>query len=257
MISTPSSKSAPHDGLIDAIFVLSVRSFTDRIAHMTAQMAHHQLPVHWVFDYDVPDLTPDLIAQYMSPNWQTAGLTLAHISLILKNIAVWQITQYHQYRRILVFEDDVLLVPDFTNQLSLALSEANNFPSGWAIFLGGSDVKVPDYFFQGNSQLIAHPINTAEAIVSDLTAVQRRLAWIKQNRINLPADHLIRTIDREVNTPQYWVRQALVQQGSTTGLFYSFLDTHRQKHSRWFTALRYTWNRWRRQTLRRWWHRYF
>ena len=46
---------------IDAVFVLSVRTFEDRIKHVKQQMALHQIPYQFIFEFDIPELNTELL----------------------------------------------------------------------------------------------------------------------------------------------------------------------------------------------------
>jgi hypothetical protein len=62
-------------------------------------------------------------------------------------------------------------------------------------------------------------------------------------------------IDRAVGIAHYWTVDALVEQGSMTGLFQSTLDASRMKHGRVHNLLRHRWNCWRRRRFRKHWVR--
>jgi hypothetical protein len=232
---------------VDAVFVISVKSFESRIQHIEREMSKHNISFKFMFLHDSDDIDDSIIDSVFAPSI----LERNHQSLILKNIAIWHEAAANNYKRILVFEDDVILSNDFNVRFDEAMTAAKKLSDGWLIFLGGSDVKVPDSFFLEKGPLIKLTMSTAEGLVSDLTAVQRRLKWIAHNKITLPADQLIQAIDKETLTPHFWLTKSIVKQGSTTGLFESKLDAHRKKHSRTFTIIRNQWNLFRRQILRR------
>ena len=94
---------------VDKVYVLSVKSFKDRIQHVKKEMDKHHIQFEFVFDYDIPELTPALLKKYFAPS----NLTLAQKSLILKHRHAWQDALRNQYQRVLIFEDDVILTPHF------------------------------------------------------------------------------------------------------------------------------------------------
>ncbi|MCD6025587.1 MAG: 3-deoxy-D-manno-octulosonic-acid transferase [Solimicrobium sp.] len=232
---------------VDAVFVISVKSFDARIQHVEREMKKHNIVFKFMFLHDAEDIDNSLIEHVFSPSI----LERNHQSLVLKNIAIWREAAANNYKRILVFEDDVILSSNFISKFHEAMAAATKLCDGWLLFLGGSDVKVPDSFFLETGPLIRLPMSTAEGLVSDLTAIRRRLKWIANNKITLPADQLIQAIDKETGTSHFWLSTAIVKQGSTTGLFDSKLDAHRKKHSRAFTIIRNKLNLYRRQILRR------
>ncbi|MDD5298344.1 MAG: hypothetical protein PHU46_15685 [Rhodocyclaceae bacterium] len=238
----------PVNAWVDAVYVLTVKTFAQRIAHIEAEMARHGIAFRFMFEHDAADLDEALVAATFAPS----DMKKAHQSLVLKNIQVWRDALAQGYRRVLVFEDDAVLVPDFAVRFDEAMGAAEHLPEGWMIFLGGLDTRVPDSYFLAPGPLVELPIATAEGCVHDLSAMRRRLAWLEQHKVTLPADHLMRRMDQDMGTRQYWLRHPIVEQGSVLGIFDSFLDGSRQKHSRRYNILRNRWNKFRRRRLREW-----
>ena len=56
---------------LDAIYVLNVKAFEDRLRSITTQLARFGLAAEIIHDWDIPDLTPDIEAQ-----WFATGHTL-------------------------------------------------------------------------------------------------------------------------------------------------------------------------------------
>ncbi len=234
---------------VDAIYVLSVKTFVDRIAHVRQQMAAHGLAFEFVFDHDADELDPATLERQFSPG----RLSPAHRSLVLKHAHAWRLALARGQRRILVFEDDVLLAKHFRAGLDQALTACRDLPDGWLVFLGGADTKVPDAFFLADGPLFPLPLPTTEGYLTDAEAMQRRLTWLDANQVSLPADHLMNQIDLACGIGQYWLRRPIVEQGSVFGLFTSELDKNRLKHTAVYNWLRYHWNKIRRRRLRAYW----
>lgn len=230
------------------MYVVSVKAFHDRIAHVRRELGRHGIPFQFVFEFDAEELDAEALARFDEPK-----LGLPHKSLVLKHLHAWRLACMHGHRRVLVLEDDVLLHARFGRLLRDAVTAAGPLAPGWLIFLGGADTKVPEWFFREPGPLIPLPIATAEAYVTDLEACRRRLAWCESNRIRLPADHLVRRIDAETGIRQYWLPEAAVEQGSVTGRFRSALDAGRIKHGALYNAARYRWMKFKRRKARKWW----
>lgn len=236
---------------IDAVFVLSVKTFADRIAHVTAELARLEIPFEFIFDFDAAELDEATIARHFNG----ASPMKKQMSLTLKHLHAWRIASARGARRVMIFEDDIVLLPGFHARLAAAMRAADALATGWHIFLGGADAKVPDRFFVDRGPLVPLASTTAEGYVSDLEACRRRLAWCATNKIRHPADQLITYIDSVAGVAQYWPSAPLVEQGSVIGLFDSVLDATRLKHSRAYNVARHRWTKWRRRTLRRLWVR--
>lgn len=236
---------------VDAVYVLSLPTYNDRIAHVTRELSAQGIDFHFIFDFGPDELDTPLVARHFLP----ASLASPHMSLVLKHMHAWRLACEHRHRRILVFEDDVILSADFIPRLVEALHAASDLPPGWLIFLGGADAKLPAALLHARGPLIAHPIATTEGYVTDLAACEQRLAWCAANKIALPADHLVRHIDQTCGIKQYWLPSAIVEQGSVTGLFGSVLDVNRKKHSWLYNWARYRWNKFQRRRIRSLWSR--
>ncbi len=252
-MTTAPAAAALAPGLgIDAVFVLSVKTFADRIAHVTRELGRFGIPFELIFEFDAAELDDATIGEHFvaggPPMRRQASLTLKHLQ-------AWRLACERAARRIMVFEDDVVLHADFHARLAATLRDADALAPGWHIFLGGADAKVPDAFFLHPGPLVPLASTTAEGYVCDLEACRRRVAWCAANKIDLPADQLITHVDRAEGVAQYWPAEPLVEQGSVIGLFDSALDANRRKHSHLYNVARHRWTKWRRRTLRRHWVR--
>ncbi len=233
---------------IDAVYVLSVKTFTQRIAHIRQELARQHIEFEFIFTHDASELQPEQIDHLFEPG----KLGLPHRSLVLKHIEAWKLALARGQQRILVLEDDVVLAPHFHAGMARALAAADRLAPGYLVFLGGADTKVPDAFFLAQGPLFPLPLPTAEGYLSDAAALRARLAWLETHRVDRPADHLINRIDQESGVAQYWLRDPIVEQGSVFGLFTSALDQHRLKHSAFYNRMRYHWNRFQRRRARAW-----
>jgi len=236
---------------IDAVFVLSVRTFADRIAHVTRELGRFDVPFEFIFDFDADELDEATMVKHFAGS----SPMKKQMSLTLKHLHAWRLACARGARRAMVFEDDVVLLPQFHARLAAAMRAADGLAPGWHVFLGGADAKVPDWFFLDPGPLVRLASTTAEGYVTDLEGCRRRLAWCETNRISHPADQLITHIDRAEGIAQFWPPAPLIEQGSVTGLFDSALDAVRLKHSRFYNVARHRWTKWRRRTLRRLWVR--
>ncbi|MDZ7653223.1 MAG: glycosyltransferase family 25 protein [Burkholderiaceae bacterium] len=225
---------------VDAVFVLSVRSFTDRIAHIEAEMARHGIAFEFVFEYDANAIPPDLIDRMFAPS----DMKLAHQSLVLKHVRTWQRAVERNLARVLVFEDDAVLAHDFTARFESALDEAERLAPGWLLYLGRGDNRHVGGGVGGSALIPGGTLPATDALVFDQEAARRRLAFLETHRITRPADWLTREIDAAVGVSQHWLREPIVVQGSMNGRFESVLDTKRRVRGRGYTWLRFRWDAW-------------
>ena len=106
---------SPVNEQVDAVFVLSVRSFHDRIAHIEAELRRHGIAFEWIFEHDAAELGPELIEATFAPS----DMGPPQQSLVLKHIETWKRCVERGYRRVLVFEDDAMLAAEFFHRCSV------------------------------------------------------------------------------------------------------------------------------------------
>jgi glycosyl transferase, family 25 len=236
----------PINDLVDAVFVVSVRTFTDRIEHMRAEMARFGIRFEWVFDFDPDSIDPELVAR----TFATSDLKRGHQSLVLKHAATWRACVDRKLQRVLVLEDDVVLARGFPDAFAQAMREADRLAPGYLIYLGCGDNRYIEGGARSASMLVpGGPLSAADAIVFDRLAAQRRLDWMAGHRVTRPADWLMREVDQQCGTPHFWLSEPVVEQGSMNGRFASSLDEKRRRRGRLYAWLRYRWSKWRHRNL--------
>ncbi len=221
---------------IDAVYVLSVKKFTDRINHIENELAKHQISFEFIFENDLGSIDPVLEINTFGSQ---PDIEAPQRSLVLKHIDTWKRCVENRYKNILVFEDDVVLHRSFNQEINLVMNEVSHKDPAYLIFLGGADTRVPKEYFLSQEKIIRNPIATADGYITDLAACQKRLAWLEKHQARLPADHLLKEIDQQENIVQYWSYKPLVEQGSVFGMFTSTLDGKRKNKSNFYNLARY------------------
>lgn len=228
------------------IYVITVRSFRDRHTHVEALAAKFGFQFEYVLDFDADMLTADDWARVeRSMNPKSVSNTLKHLEAQRRLVDSGATVG-------LILEDDVLMFDGFAQKLHEVLELSRSLEDGWLIFLGGADNKIDKRFTQIRQfGLIPHPISTAEAYLVDRVGCQKRIVWLEHNQIDRQADHQLKLIDEMLGVNHFWVSHPMATQGSITGQFQTALDQSRAKHGSTYLSARYRWNRWRRQTLPR------
>ena len=234
---------------VDAVFVLSVRSFADRIAHIQRELEKHEIAFEWIFEHDASELSPELIEATFAPS----DLGRPQQSLVLKHIETWKRCVERGYRRVLVFEDDSILASDFRQRFAGAMVAAEGIAEPFMIYLGCGDNKYVEPISGAPSPLVrtSIPLPATDATVLSARAAQLRLEYVAQNRITRPADWLMREADAAMGVAHFWLSQPIVEQGSINGRFASVLDRKRIGRGRAWSWIRFRWDRWRRLTVKR------
>jgi len=228
------------NSLVDAVFVLSVRSFTDRIAHIRAEMERHGIDVEFVFNFDANAIPEALIEQVFAPS----DMKRAHQSLVLKHIQTWRSCVERGLRRVLVFEDDAVLSSGFDHKLAQAVAEADTLKGPYLVYLGRGNNQYVGAGPGASALVAGGPLPATDALMFNREAALRRLAYIDTHKITRPADWLTREVDAAVGVPHYWLREPIVVQGSMDGRFASVLDNKRRLRGRGYSWLRFRWDAW-------------
>lgn len=228
-------------------YVVTVKTFKDRHSHIRAQAERHNLKLQFIWDYDADTLSTEDFARV-----DVEKLPPKSISTVLKHIEAQRKLMASGDRFALVVEDDAILFPKFSAILTQILTSESLPSEPFLLFAGGADNKTTDTLLKAKpTDLIKHPLSTAEAYIIERSAAKKRLEWCSENLIDKPADHFLTWIDQKLGITQYWTGVPLATQGSITGQFKTSLDASRAKHSPLYLRLKYHYNRWRRQTLPR------
>lgn len=234
------------NSLVGAVYVLSVRTFTDRIAHIQAELDRHGIAFEWIFEHDADQLTTETIDAVFAPSDMSRG----HQSLAMKHIETWKRCVERGHQRVLVFEDDAVLARDFERMFAAAMSEADSLADPYMVYLGCGDNKYAEAAKSSPTQLVEPDLElpATDATVFDRRAAELRLQYVAKAKITRPADWLIREADAAMGVRHWWLRQPIVEQGSMNGRFSSVLDVKRVDR-----GLRFNWWRFRWDKLRRRW----
>lgn len=230
------------------IFVVTVRHFVDRHAHIENLAAKFGFDFQYVLKFDADSLSEadmSSVSTHLSP--KSASNVLKHIEAQRMFV-----DRSDSGNVALILEDDVVLFEDFFERLDVVLARANQLSPGFLVFLGGADNKIDKRFLlMSENELVESPITTAEAYLVDRFGCEQRLQWVKEHTLTKQADHQIKQIDSDLGLRQYRVVKAMATQGSITGMFETALDGSRAKRSVVYLKVKFKWNKLRRQALPR------
>lgn len=227
------------------IYVVTVKTFLDRHAHMAMLEDRLGVKFEYIWDYDANELSEEDCTRI------AGGLSRPSISNVLKHFEAQRRFLETDADMCLVLEDDVLLLENFESDIETVIGLLDQLSPGWLVFLGGADNKIDDRFTEQQHTLIEQPLSTAEAYLLDRSGCEGRIRWLDNNKLDRQADHQIKLIDQALGISHYWFSEPLATQGSITGLFHTALDASRAKHGAAYLKARYHWNRLRRQTIPR------
>lgn len=207
---------------LERIYLINVRSFTDRLAHTNAELARFGLSAESVHEWDATDLTAEVESRF----YNSDALSSGQKSCGLKHVTALQRIVARGERYALVLEDDVVLSEGFAEGLAVALAEAARHPQPQVIFIGcGGNFYTPRSQRKPGQRLYpARRGRFADSYIIGHDAARLRLDWIGKYRMSIPIDNQFEVIDREAGITMLWLEDPVVEQGSKIGLFTTTLE---------------------------------
>lgn len=233
---------------LDRIFVLNVKSFTQRRSFMEQQLNKFGLSAEFIFDWDIDEITPEIINEFFSNN----SLTPAQQSCCLKHITALEKIASNNCQFALVLEDDAAFSKDFHRGLERALTQSKQFPGEKVIYIGSGG-----NFFTPKSQrkpgqflYVGCRGRFADSYILDSATAKKRLDYLKANKITAPIDNQFEAIDKELGIQILWLEDPVVEQGSKNGLFQSALESDPPP---WLKGILFAWEKLKRKYIYQLW----
>lgn len=234
---------------IERIFVLNVKKFSQRRTFMEQQLTRFGLEAEFIFDWDIDDLTPEIITKHFRND---NNLTPSQQSCALKHLVALEKIATDNYKFALILEDDAVFGKELKLGLHRVVEQSPQFPGNKVIYIGSggnfftpkSQRKPGQYLYLGSR------VRFADSYIIDSSTAQRRLDWIKANKINAPIDLQFEAIDRVLDIQTLWLEEPVVEQGSKNGLFQSTLEADPPP---WLKGILFGWEKLKRKYIYQLW----
>lgn len=233
---------------LDAILVVSARTFVERRRHVEAQLARFGLRGEFIDEFDAGDITPEIERRYFTGTQLNRGQK----SCALKHIAALRRVVEHGWQRCLVLEDDVVLADGFVEGVRAALEETRHLAHPFVIYIGaGGNFYTPASRREpGRRVYEASKGRFSDSYIIGTDEARLRLRHVDSAPIAKPIDNVFEAIDRQAGIRFLWLEEPVVEQGSKVGLFRSSLEA---APPNWLQRLRYRLERLRRRHLYQLW----
>ena len=233
---------------LDHIFVLNVKKFTQRRNFMERQLSKFGLTAEFVFDWDVEDLTDNVIADYFSND----RLTPAQQSCALKHVLTLQKIAASDDQFALVLEDDAVFGKDFILGVQRALAESQFFPGNKIIYIGsGGNFFTPKSQRKHEQHLyIGTRGRFTDSYIIDSVTAQKRLEWINTHKLSDSIDNEFDKMDKQLGIQIVWLEDPVIEQGSKNGLFKSALE---KSPPAWLKGIFFRWEKLKRKYIYQLW----
>jgi glycosyl transferase family 25 len=170
---------------VDSVYVLNLDKRTDRLKEVTNELATHNISFTRFSAVDGAGLVHKISSTI---NKNELACSLSHANIIK------EASQKNQ-NIICIFEDDVVLSPDFNSELEKAI---NDLPPDWEIFYLGANHRIPPEQITGNIYRVKFALTTHAYIIN--SSIYRKLqTTIIENINTAPVDNILTTIQKNGN----------------------------------------------------------
>lgn len=213
---------------IDKVFVLHVRKgYEDRETFIVDQFGKLGIGFEFILDGDIDDLNDTLIKTYFT---EAMHDRLAAMSCTMKHILAHERVVSDNLKNALVFEDDVVLAPNFETVFNQAMDEVKTIPEPACVYYSNAcNMYVPaSDIRKGRVLYRADRSRAADSYSISRSVAEKRLAFIRENRCAYVSDILFNHMDPVIGVAPYWCHPTIVEQGSMNGMFGSSLNENRK-----------------------------
>ena len=127
---------------LDKIYIINLKKNKDRWDAISKAAKNANVPItrfNAIYEKELPPNHPD-IKKYFATNHE---LSPRQIGCALSHIKIWEDAVKNNYENILIFEDDVIIPPDFLAKLEPVVNE---LPDDWnMLLLGLNNIKATKY----------------------------------------------------------------------------------------------------------------
>jgi GR25 family glycosyltransferase involved in LPS biosynthesis len=220
---------------VDKIYVLHYTKLKERKERLDEMFYMHDLDVEYITEFDQEDLTQEMIDEsydrrkesydvkihpaYKERSTPHRVLNMAEISCTFKHRRAIQKVAEECPNHGLIFEDDVILVPNFKYLFNQFLSTT---PNDWgAIFMGCcANLRVPENYQvpNQNAYRMNHPASRGGDSYLLTNDAAKKIASTMDTFVTISDWELSYQLYRHDITT-YWWEPPIVVQGSETGLY--------------------------------------
>ena len=223
------AEAAPRTSLTPGkIFVIHVRTATDRAASIEAQLGRLGLHFEYILEGDRDELTRADIQAWFRGRMASAS---AETSCAFKHLVACERLVDQGHSGALILEDDIFLPPGFVADLASTVAELRARPDANPdiafISLENTGLETVPALPAGETLVRADHGRAAGAYWLSRGAAENLLSRAGSDRLTEPIDHFHNKLVRQGEIEMCWRHPAIAEQGSHNGRFDSFIDQGR------------------------------
>lgn len=201
--------------MVDMYYMCHYSKLTERKDYVLDVLSKYNLDIKWILDFDKEDINYDnLTKEYPkildTMNMFNRKMSKSEISLCLKHLEVFRDVVENDYKNVVVFEDDIILVDDFDVKLNQYMKQ---LPQDYDIYWIGSccDLHAPSqpdfHVYPAQSSRCTH------AYMISNQGCRKMLTLV--NYLNFPIDWYFNFVIKNLNLKNYWAEPPLSIQNLT------------------------------------------
>jgi glycosyl transferase family 25 len=238
---------------VERVFVVHVKKgLEERGRFISEQFARHGIEFSFVLDADRDELTDEMLDTYFG---DALKARTANTSCTAKHLLAYEAMLREGIGSALVFEDDIILSPDFVERCNAAVAEARTRPDvargNVIVSLENSELRLvpPEEVVPGRLLYRRDAGRCAGAYYIDLEAARTVVEHARRVKIREGAmDWFHNEVLRATPLSMYWCHPPIAEQGSHNGMFTSVLLNG--KKGGWVRRLRWKLQKWYKYRVR-------
>lgn len=218
------------------VFVIHVKGAKAREVHIKNELSKFNIKAEFILDGNKEDITNGILDKYFADKMhQISGQT----SCALKHIIAYETAIKQPNKTILIFEDDIILRPNFKQIIDQIIIEIKDRKlSNYIVSLENTN-----HNYVNKKEVITNRLlykkehgRCAGAYLLDSECVKSILSEIDKNRCNEPIDWVHNNMSKNRQINIYWSYPHIAEQASHNGKMTSLIDN---KKTGWIRQLTY------------------
>lgn len=197
---------------IDKYYMCHYTKLSDRKDYAKDQIDRHNIDAKWITEFDKEDIDYDSLKnEYPTlleySNIFNRKIRKSEISLCLKHISIFKDVILNNYQNVVVFEDDIILVDDFTNKLSEYMTQ---LPDDYDVLWIGSCCNLHAKYENDKNIYKSNSSRCTHAYLISNSGCRKMISQLKY--LNHPIDWYFNFVISKLQMNNFWAEPDLASQ---------------------------------------------
>lgn len=214
---------------VSKVFVLHVKKgYEDRLESIKKQFGTLGIDFELILNGDIPDLNKFYLNTYFRGEIKEKANAVT--SCTLKHILAYEEVVKNGYKDCLIFEDDIILMPNFIEVFNNTIEEIKKRPDidEKRVFISYENSRMKlipiSKRIPGQHLYLADSTRYAGAYYITYDVANSIMQYTYNNKCEIVSDWYLNLHQKDFNMPIYWCHPPVAEQGSHSGRFNSGLN---------------------------------